>query len=429
MTNTDDTASVDEADVDELVEGAGERAKRTAWRRPRVLLTAGVIGALAVGGVAVAATHRGDQALPVAAPHGSATVPGTPVTVGTDVCGQGWSGGTSGPQTFAFWNNSIQPVEVYVEDPATRKVYLDAENIGSGATRAASVTLGPGTYRFFCMPADSDPVAGASWRLTGDDAGPTTPGIRPVTVRDLIPALKEYERWVRGELPGLQRQTQQVADDVRRGDLVTARSDWLTAHLHYETLGAAYDAFGDDGDAIDALPSATDPAKDPDLHGFHKIEALLWGGAPAARIQGPADDLVKAVAHLRKDMVNPVQSTTVIGLRAHEIIEDAVRFELTGEDDAGSGTDLATIDANLTGSLEALRPLRPILAARGHDLADVDAWIARSRRLVRSYDHHGRWTPVTSLGRRARERLDATLSQTVELLSEVAVMTDPRRSN
>lgn len=396
--------------------------------RPKVLVPV-VVAVVIAAAIGVRIWSGGSDEPAVAAPHADSSVAGTPVTVGTDVCGTGWDGGRSGRTTFALWNNSIQPVEVYVEDPASGKVYVDAENLGSGVTRAVTATLGPGTYRFFCMPADSEPVAGRPWKVSGSYSGPTTPGIKPVTVRDLIPALKSYEGWVRGQLPALQRQVSRLAADVRRGDLAAAKRDWLTAHLHYETLGAAYDAFGDDGDAIDAVPSSVPPAKDPDLHGFHKIEALLWGGAPAARIQGPADDLVTAVKHLRKDMVNPVQSTTVIGLRSHEILEDAIRFELTGEDDAGSGTDLATIDANLTGTLRALRPLRPIMSARGETLGDVDAWIARSRRLVRSYHHGGRWTPVTSLSRSQREQLDATLTQTVEYLSEVAVMTDPRRSN
>ena len=31
---------------------------------------------------------------------------------------------------------------------------------------------------------------------------------------------------------------------IDRGDLAAARSAWLPAHLQYERLGAAYDAFG-----------------------------------------------------------------------------------------------------------------------------------------------------------------------------------------
>lgn len=36
-------------------------------------------------------------------------------------------------------------------------------------------------------------------------------------------------------------------------------------------------------------------------------------------------------------------------LRAHEILENALQFELTGDTDEGSGTNLATVDSNLAG--------------------------------------------------------------------------------
>jgi len=52
----------------------------------------------------------------------------------------------------------------------------------------------------------------------------------------------------------LARETATLAADVRAGDLTAAKKDWLTAHLQYQTLGAAYGTFGEydgevDGDA------------------------------------------------------------------------------------------------------------------------------------------------------------------------------------
>jgi hypothetical protein len=49
-------------------------------------------------------------------------------------------------------------------------------------------------------------------------------------------------------------QANAVAADVRAGNLGTARSAWLPAHLTYERLGAAYDSFGSFDDAIDGRP-------------------------------------------------------------------------------------------------------------------------------------------------------------------------------
>ena len=39
-----------------------------------------------------------------------------------------------------------------------------------------------------------------------------------------------------------------------------------------------------------------------------------------------------------------------LGLRTHEILENALEFQLTGHDDYGSGTTLATTLANIQGT-------------------------------------------------------------------------------
>ena len=48
-----------------------------------------------------------------------------------------------------------------------------------------------------------------------------------------------------------------------------------------------------------------------------------------------------------------------VGLRTHEILENALQFQLTGHDDYGSGTTLATTAANITGTRELLTILHP----------------------------------------------------------------------
>jgi len=354
-------------------------------------------------------------------------VPGTPVNVGSSNCGAGWSGGAAGPQTFALYNNSRSGIEVYLEDARTHEVYLDVEALGVAATRSAAVVLAPGTYRFYCVPDDTGPAAGPDVQVTGSYAGAVTPGLVPVTNAELQRPLQHYEDWVESRLPVLGRQVRRLDAAARGGDRAAARRDWLTAHLTYETLGAAYGAFGHYDDAIDGTWSTTTTAlKDKHLAGFHKIEALLWSGAPTAQVAGYTHKLINAVTALHGFFATPHMSTRDLGLRSHEILEDAIGFELTGKDDAGSHTELATIGANLVGTRHALAPLRPILKSRGAGLARIDTWLQRSQRLVDSFRTAKGWIPLSRLSRTQHERLDATLDQTVELLSPVAVITEPR---
>lgn len=412
--------------------------RATKWGSSGGWITSGRwLGALAVVAIAltVIALNRPNtpfQAQSTASgPHADPTVAGIPVEMTYGDCGTGWTGGPAGRTTFALWNSSGGGMEVYLENAATKQVYLDVEALGNNVTRSASVTLGPGSYRFYCVPDDTAPSLGATVQVTGSTSLPVTPGLVPITSNDLRPLLDKYQSWVASQLPVLVSQVQTLDTDIEFGDVVKARADWLIAHHTYQTLGGAYDAFGSYGDAIDGLPATlTTARKDPHLHGFHKIEGLLWPvghSAPASTIAPYAGGLVKATEALQKAFGHGLRMSPIdLGLRAHEILEDAILHTLTGQDDDGSHAGLQTIDANITGTYQALDALAPVLKTTDPAWTETQHWLARSRTLVQSYDHDGSWTSLQSLTRAQREELNATLTETVELLSRVAVMTDPR---
>ena len=105
-----------------------------------------------------------------------------------------------------------------------------------------------------------------------------------------------------------------------------------------------------------------------------------------------------------------------------------MRDVLTGQADAGSGTELATVDANLVGAAGALTPLHGILSSRYPDLARTEAALASAQKLVEGFRAaDGTWTPLDRLTRADRERVDAALSDAAELLAPVAAICDPRR--
>jgi iron uptake system component EfeO len=364
------------------------------------------------------------------------SLPKGTLQLNVSMCGQPWGTGAGskapgGAHTFHFYNGNIADVEVQLQNADTKKVYLEIDGVGTGALGTGSAVLGEGRYRFVCYPADADPVAGPSVSVAAAPASARlTPGVVPVTTNELIPVAKQYGQWVDGRLPALQGQVRALDADVQRGDLAAAKADWLTAHLDYESLGAAYGAFGDFDTAINGTPASGQTALgDPDLTGFHKIEALLWSGAPAAQLAPVTGRLVTDVDALAAapgtDRIDPLD----IGLRAHEIIENAIQFELTGATDAGSHTNLATLDANLGGSSEALSVLTGLLRSRYPALDDTQAAIASSRQLVESYHQaDGSWVPLDSLGRAQRQQLNAALDKTVELLAPVAAITEPRKA-
>ncbi len=118
-----------------------------------------------------------------------------------------------------------------------------------------------------------------------------------------------------------------------------------------------------------------------------------------------------------------------LGLRAHEILENTVQFELTGRTDYGSGTNLATARANLDGTRVLLGRLRPLLTSR-------DTGPGRARLVAGPHPARARQPPTTTatgrrldrLARAQREQVNADLGELVERLADVAALCDVRRT-
>ncbi|MER6546116.1 EfeM/EfeO family lipoprotein [Streptomyces sp. NPDC001250] len=381
-----------------------------------------VVLAVAVAGTLLAYSLGGPR-------HGRAA--GAPsghvvIDVSQSHCGSGWTRPEPGVRTFDLHNSSDGAAEVYLEDPGSQAVYGEVEGIGPGTTRELTVRLGKGSYAFKCVPDDADAVTGPTVHITSGTRGP---GAAPVTQHDLIPPALAYQKWVGGGLDGVVRLTTQLKDAIDGGDLAAARSAWLPAHLEYERLGAAYDAFGDADAAINGSGAGlAGGVHDKDFAGFHRIEYGLWHGESAAGLRAPAAALVKAVTGLRDRWSQTRMDPAQLGLRAHEILENTVQFELTGRTDHGSGSNLATARANLDGTREVLSQLRPLLTTRYADLPLLDKELDRAQHTFDGFRHGDRWTPLGELSRAQREQADSVLGDLVERLASVATLCDPRRT-
>jgi iron uptake system component EfeO len=389
------------------------RPRATGWL-PGVLLVLAVSAAFAL--------WHGSPATPATA----AGPPHTTVEVSPGACGSGWRKPRPGLQVFDLHNASAGAAEAYLEDPASKAVYGEVEDIGPGTTRQLTADLGKGAYAFTCVPDDADAVTGPTVRVTSGRGGPAA---APVSVHDLIPPSLDYQKWVAGGLDQVVRLTGGLRDAVDRGDLAAARRAWLPAHLEYERLGAAYDAFGDADERINGtdagLPGGV---HDRSFTGFHRIEYGLWHGESAGALRAPAAALVTAVTALRDDWSQARMDPAQLGLRAHEILENTVQFELTGRTDYGSGTNLGTARANLDGTREVLSRLRPLLDTRYEDLPGLDRELDHAERTLDAFGPNGEWTPLPRLSRAQREKVDAALDELVERLASVATLCEPRRT-
>lgn len=395
--------------------------RRSPLSRRQGLLVLGVLTAVVAGAVALTWPRNTASAAPDA----------TGISVNHSGCGAGWTSPRGGPQALTLTNTDSVSGEadlVEVGGPDNGKIYGELEGMGPGTTDTMRVTLGPGSYAIRCVMEDLDPVDGPAVRIGGDAT--SNAGAVPVTSTDLIEPLKEYQAFLVGAVADLATKTDALDAAVRAGNLAQARAAWLPAHLSYETLGAAYNAFGEyDGEINGTTAGLPGGVQDPGFTGFHRVEYGLWHGESAASLTAVTDQLDGFVHGLRHDLPTLEPQPLDLGLRAHEIMENTLQFELTGRTDYGSGTNLATADANIAGDREVLTVLRPLLTSRYPGLSSVDMWLGRCQSLVDAQHHaDGSWTPVAQLDQSTRERLDGALSELVERLAPIAAITEPRRT-
>ena len=360
-----------------------------------------------------------------AIPQPTAPSSGIPVTVTSTSCGTQWEHPAAGLQTFQIHDISAYPVDVSLTDAQTGGVYAEIEAIGPGTTRPMQVDLGSGAYAFVCDVSGGARLTGPTTTVPGRVLGETA--VLPPDLSDTLTALASERAYVTTGLATVGQQVSLLEADIASGDLGAARSMWLTAHLTWERLGSAYGMFGWYDDAIDGSPDGLPGGvNDPSFTGFYRIEYGLWHGQSAARLIGPAQLLYRDIRSLQTGypgmLQYPQAELSDLALRTHEILEHTIRFQLSGADDFGSGTTLATAEANIEATRAQLGMLRPMLDAWRANLAAVYSWLDLLQRLITAEHTGAGWTPVSRLSTSQREKIDSAAAETVQLLAPLAAM-------
>lgn len=366
--------------------------------------------AVALGVVAVVTRVSSDDN-----PHRS-TVRASPTT-----CTTGTRALASGRETLAAENHTDLPYDVALMTPDARTIYADIANVPPHGERATVAAVPPGSYKWRCTSAKGDVSFSSKVVVRGRAIEGARPFV-PVTYAQLASAAAAFRREIDEQLPTLVADVDALQSDIRRGDLEHAKQSWLLGHMEYERLGAAYTTFGDLDDQINGRPDGLPGGvHDEDFTGFGRIEYGLWTGQTAAQLAPAAAALDRTVHTLATAFpVAPIPPNDV-ALRSHEILENALQFELTAQTDLGSHTNLATVRANVDGTRLALTAVAPLLQARDPALLHtVSNGLDGLAVMLDTYRHsNGSWTPVQALTRAQHQRLDAAVSGLVEQLSPI----------
>jgi high-affinity iron transporter len=343
------------------------------------------------------------------------------LTVTAAVCAQGWSSGPAGEQSFTISNKSGHVVEINLIQAASQGIVAEIETLGPGTKQTLSATLTPGSYFWRCLGSSGPGAQSATATVTASadrSAGGAAPApVKPVTVAELQPALKAYNSYVASKLATLSTQMAKIRADLSAGNLAAARSGWLPAMLTWEQVGEEpYGSFGDFGVEIAAGPQGFElGVNDPDFTGLHRLEYGLWHGQSATTLLPVTNQLAKYVTSLRSQLTQLSNDPTTLPVRAHEILEDALRDHLTGQLDQGSGADYAETLADVQADRVVLGEIANLITARApHLLATVYSELDTLQQALLATKANGTWASINAVPLTQRQDVDAAIGAVLE---------------
>jgi iron uptake system component EfeO/high-affinity iron transporter len=273
------------------------------------------------------------------------------------------------------------------------------------------------------QPAAVAPAAPVSSRVL------VSGNVPPVRPADLRAPIAEYRRHVVDELGTMLAETARLQAAVDAGDLDAARAAWIASFMRYQTIGAAYGAFGDLDARIDGTTAGLPGGeRSPDFVGLHRIELALWGRdstADAAEYTRPLiDDVRRLRVRARTLHIDPLE----YALRSHEVLEDTLHLQLSGQASPWSGAALVALRSNVAGTEVVLDSLRPLVARRNpRVLDDADQAVSDLRSAIRSVTGSGGGLPRwDGLSQRDRELIAGRTAAAAEALAYVPEIVDPR---
>lgn len=360
-------------------------------------------------------------------PHSRIKLAGELISFGRTTCAPNWRPLNSGTERFRISNGSATRATVYLFRSDSGVVLTTLHNLPAHTTLAVSVNLRPGVgYSWACDLAGHPVHLSDSEQAPGVGSAAAPKVVVPVYVADLIPALDTYRRYVRRTLDSLRGQVRALLAATISGSLTHARSVWLTAHMTWLRIGqddGAYGAFGTLGQRIDGTADGlAGGAANRNFTGFHRVERDLWVRRDTTATARDTEQLQRFVNRLTTqglstDLPANKAGMTTFTIRTHEVLEDALRDTLSGDDNYGSDSALASLTADVAATREFLALFASDLDPRAPGLE------AAARReldaLTRAINSASGSRPIEQLPLRQRQQIVQSVGAALQTLSNV----------
>jgi high-affinity iron transporter len=379
----------------------------------------------------IAVTTMLSALLPATTTAAPGRLKGQRIRFTTTTCAPGWHAPNAGRRHFVLANHSRYSATILLFRPISGTIIARVTGIKPKSRREFVVRLKRGKRYMWGCDLKGRPPRTSDFETVPLDPnhGGVGPPVVPVTRDQFVAPMKAYRKYVAAQLALLKGQVATLATDLADADATGAESAWLTAHMTWLRIGqddGAYGAFGELGRKIDGTTAGLDNGtSNPRFTGFHKVEFDLWTKGDLAAAATDTTALQSFLGRITKPGLASwfPMTTLIVGglpLRCHEILEDALRDSLSGEDDYGSGTSLASVRADVAGTRELLGLLTPLINPRSaHLVLRAHKALSTLVAALEASRSHGAWVAVADLARRKRERVDATIGHALEILAPV----------
>lgn len=239
----------------------------------------------------------------------------------------------------------------------------------------------------------------------------------------------EYRRYVLSELQPMQRDVGELRAAIAAGDLTAAQHAWLAADERYESIGAAYGAFGDLDAAINGGSGGLRGGIDsPEFTGLHRVELALWGRGSTAEAAPYAERLEGDVAALQRTVPTIEIEPLEYVLRSHEVLEGTLDLQLSGRESPWSGSALRALRGNLHGTEVVLGTLHGLIERRSPVVAQRSAasLAALAKELHKAEGDNGSLPRWDRAPERLRTKIDGLTAAAAEQLAYIPEVVDPR---
>jgi high-affinity iron transporter len=205
---------------------------------------------------------------------------------------------------------------------------------------------------------------------------------------------------------------------LQAGDRAGAERAWDVAFTDYLHLGAVYGLLP--GNLNDRLAQIPTDLNETHFTGLHRVEKGLWQGAPLSSLVPISQAISAAVPSLERTLPKTQIDPIDYAARAHEILEDAQRDLMSGNQVPWSGEGVLGTAAGITATREVVRTLAPLMQGRDNTLVEVDNWLLRLQsafRTIRRPD--GSYPTLDQLTMAERERINGSLAGALSALEDI----------